>query len=205
MNDWVIENKRWVNIGVLLSTILVVSIILGFGYETSAEIPPELAIGQPSPDTFVANRSIDGIPDPVKTEAARRTAENNVAAPYTTNRATDQGVVSSINSFYAQLEAGAYGEIPEIPDVAAPDLSGMSLAEAEAAVEASNLGLVVVGTVEPPEEDSDGTIASQTPAPGVSVPEGSNIGVVRYVLGSSSTTAGETGGSRVSRRSSSTR
>jgi membrane-associated HD superfamily phosphohydrolase len=192
MNDWVIENKRWVNIGVLLSTILVVSIILGFGYETSVEIPPELAIGQPSPDTFVANRSIDGIPDPVKTEAARRTAENNVAAPYTTNRATDQGVVSSINSFYAQLEAGAYGEIPEIPDVAAPDLSGMSLAEAEAAVEASNLGLVVVGTVEPPEEDSDGTIASQTPAPGVSVPEGSNIGVVRYVLGSSSTTAGET-------------
>lgn len=191
MNEWVLENKRWVNIGVLLATIVVVSIILGFGYEAGDEIPPELAEGQPSPQTFVANRSIEGIPDPEKTEAARRTAENNVAAPYTTNRATDQGVVSSINAFYAQLEAGAYGEIPEIPEVAVPDLSGMSLADAEAAVAEANLGLVVVGTVEPPDETADGTIASQTPAPEVPVPEGTNIGVVQYLLGSSSTSAGE--------------
>jgi putative nucleotidyltransferase with HDIG domain len=192
MNEWVRDNKQWVNLGVLLATIIVVSIILGFGYEASSEIPPELAEGQPSPQTFVANRSIEGIPDPEKTEAARRTAENNVAAPYTTNRATDQGVVSSINAFYAQLEAGAYGEIPEIPEVAVPDLAGMSLPDAEAAAAAANLGLVVVGTVEPPDETGDGTIASQTPAPDVPVPEGTIIGVVQYVLGSSSTTAGGT-------------
>ena len=66
MNEWVLENKRTVNIGVLVATILLVSIILGIGYESNTDIPPEMAIGQPSPETFVADRSIDGIPDPEK-------------------------------------------------------------------------------------------------------------------------------------------
>jgi hypothetical protein len=192
MNEWVLENKRTVNIGVLVATILLVSIILGIGYESSADIPPEMAIGQPSPETFVADRSIDGISDPDKTEAARRTAENNVAAPYTTNRATDQGVVSSINAFYAQLDAGAFGEPPEIPNTEVPDVVGMTPDEAQAAAEAANLEIMVVGSVEPPDEESDGTIASQVPAAGATVQEGVSIGVVEYVLGSSSTTAGDT-------------
>ncbi len=192
MSDWIRENKRTANIGVLVVTVLLVSLILGFGYESSADVPPELAIGLPSPDTFVANRSIDGIPDPDETEAARRTAENNVAAPFTTNRATDQGVVSSINAFYAQLAAGAYGELPEIPDTEVPDVVGLSIEEAVAAAETSFLGILVVGSVEPPEEELDGTIASQVPAAGATVQEGSSIGVVQYVLGSSSTTAGST-------------
>ncbi len=192
MNERVLENKRTVNIGVLVATILLVSIILGIGYESSADIPPEMAIGQPSPETFVADRSIDGISDPDKTEAARRTAENNVAAPYTTNRATDQGVVSSINAFYAQLDAGAFGEPPEIPNTEVPDVVGMTPDEAQAAAEAANLEIMVVGSVEPPDEESDGTIASQVPAAGATVQEGVSIGVVEYVLGSSSTTAGDT-------------
>jgi putative nucleotidyltransferase with HDIG domain len=192
MNEWVLENKRGVNIGVLVATILLVSIILGIGYESSADIPPEMAIGQPSPETFVADRSIDGISDPDKTEAARRTAENNVAAPYTTNRATDQGVVSSINAFYAQLDAGAFGEPPEILNTEVPDVVGMTPDEAQAAAEAANLEIMVVGSVEPPEEESDGTVASQVPAAGTTVQEGVSIGVVQYVLGSSSTTAGDT-------------
>lgn len=192
MNEWVLENKRSVNIGVLVATILLVSIILGIGYESSADIPPEMAIGQPSPETFVADRSIDGISDPDKTEAARKTAENNVAAPYTTNRATDQGVVSSINAFYAQLEAGAFGEPLEIPNAEVPDVVGMTPDEAQVAAEAVNLEIMVVGSVEPPDEESDGTIASQVPAAGTTVQEGASIGVVEYVLGSSSTTAGDT-------------
>ena len=192
MNEWVLENKRRVNIGVLVATILLVSIILGIGYESNTDIPPEMAIGQPSPETFVADRSIDGISDPDKTEAARRTAENNVAAPYTTNRATDQGVVSSINAFYAQLEAGAFGETPEIPNTEVPDVVGMTPDEAQAAAEAANLEIMVVGSVEPPDEESDGIIASQVPAAGTTVQEGVSIGVVEYVLGSSSTTAGDT-------------
>lgn len=192
MSDWIRENKTMANIGVLVATILLVSLILGFGYESSAEVPPELAVGQPSPDTFVANRSIDGIADPVATEAARNTAENNVAAPYTTNRATDQGVVSSINAFYAQLAAGAYGEPPEIPDTEVPNLVGLSIDEAATAAEAARLGILIVGSVEPPDEDSDGTIASQVPAAGATVQEGRSIGVVQYILGSSSTTAAST-------------
>jgi putative nucleotidyltransferase with HDIG domain len=192
MNEWVLENKRTVNIGVLVATILLVSIILGIGYESSADIPPEMAIGQPSPETFVADRSIDGIADPEKTEAAQNNAANNVAAPYTTNRATDQGVVSSINAFYAQLEAGAFGETPEIPNTEVPDVVGMTPDEAQTAAEAASLEIMVVGSVEPPDEESDGTVASQVPAAGAIVQEGVSIGVVEYVLGSSSTTAGDT-------------
>ncbi|MCL1602045.1 MAG: HDIG domain-containing protein [Actinomycetia bacterium] len=192
MNEWVLENKRTVNIGVLVATILLVSIILGIGYESNADIPPEMAIGQPSPETFVADRSIDGISDPEKTEAAQNNAANNVAAPYTTNRATDQGVVSSINAFYAQLDAGAFGEAPEIPNTEVPDVVGMTPDEAQAAAEAANLEIMVVGSVEPPDEESDGTVASQVPAAGATVQEGVSIGIVQYVLGSSSTTAGDT-------------
>jgi putative nucleotidyltransferase with HDIG domain len=192
MNDWIRENKRTANTGVLIATILLVSIILGIGYESSPEIPPEIAIGQPSPQDFVADRSVDGIPDPDATEAARRTAENNVAAPFTTNRATDQGVVSSINAFYAQLAAGAFGEVPEILETEVPDVLGMNLEDAEAAVGAVNLELLIVGSVEPPDEEGDGTIASQLPAQGVVVSEGTTIGVVQYILGSSSTTVAET-------------
>jgi putative nucleotidyltransferase with HDIG domain len=46
--------------------------------------------------------------------------------------------------------------------------------------------------VEPPDEESDGTVASQVPAAGATVQEGRSIGVVQYVLGSSSTTAAST-------------
>ena len=190
MNEWLRRQQTVrANIGVLVLTLLVVSVILGIGYEPGAEVPPDLAVGQPSPETFVANRSIDSIPDPDKTEAARTSAELNVAAPYTTNRATDQGVVSSINAFYAQLAAGAYGEPPEIPDTEVPELVGLPLADAATAAEASSLGIEVVGFVEPPDEDADGNVASQVPAAGATVPEGTSIRVVQYVFGSSSTTA----------------
>jgi putative nucleotidyltransferase with HDIG domain len=192
MKGWMLENKRRMNIGVLIATIVLVSIILGIGYESSSEIPPEMAIGQPSPETFVADRSIDGIPDPEKTEVARSTAANNVAAPYTTNRATDQGVVSSINAFYAQLEAGAFGEAPEIPDTQVPDVVGLTPDEGAAVAEASKLTIATVGSVEPPDEEQDGTIVSQVPAAGTTVQEGVTIGVVVYVLGSSSTTLQDT-------------
>lgn len=112
MNNWIARKKRTVNIGVLLVTIVAVSVILALGYEREPEVGPDLAAGQPSPETFVATRSIEDIRDPDKTETARRTAENNVVAPYTINRAADQGVLNSINLFYAELDNGAFLDPP---------------------------------------------------------------------------------------------
>ena len=135
MNDMSTSAKRSLNIAVLLVTLVVVSVILGFGYESSAVIPPQLAIGQPAPETFVANRSIDNIPDPVATEQARQTAENNVAAPYRTDRSVDGEVIRTIASFYADLEEGAHGEAPVIPDTQVPDVVGLTLANATIAAQ----------------------------------------------------------------------
>ncbi|MEN8041709.1 MAG: HDIG domain-containing metalloprotein [Actinomycetota bacterium] len=192
MSDWIVDNKRLVNAGILLLTVLFVSAILAMGFESDAEVPPELAEGQPSPQTFVADRSIEGIPDPDKTEAARTTAENNVPAPYTINQATNQGVLSAINAFYAQLDDGALEPPPVVQTSTVPDLRGMTEAEAETAAAEENLVVTTVLILEPTDEADDGTIAEQSPSPGTEVDEGSSIDVGLYVLGSSSTTTGET-------------
>ncbi|MFV1963499.1 MAG: PASTA domain-containing protein, partial [Acidimicrobiia bacterium] len=192
MSDWIVENRRFVNVGVLLITMVVVSLIFAIGYEPSDEVPEELRIGEPSPQTFVANRSIEGIADPDKTEAARTTAENNVRAPYTINQVTTQDVVGAINLFYTQLDDGALEPPPTIQMKTVPDLVGKNATDASALAEDENLTVDIVRFVEPPEEIADGTVESQTPSPGVSVPEGSNIDVVMYKLGASSTTVGET-------------
>lgn len=192
MSGWTATKRRLVNGAVLAGTILAVSTVLGFGYESVSETPPELAVGLPSPDQFVADRSISGIPDPQATEAARRTAANNVAAPFTTNRATDQGVVSSITRFYAQLDAGAFGELPDPVTTQVPDFVGMTASDADQAAADANVGINVVGSVEPLEETQDGTVASQQPASGVTVDEGTIVNVVMYELGSSSTSTTDT-------------
>lgn len=192
MNDLSASAKRSLNIAVLLVTLVVVSVILGFGYESSAVIPPQLAIGQPAPETFVANRSIDNIPDPVATEQARQTAENNVAAPYRTDRSVDGEVIRTIASFYADLEEGAHGEAPVIPDTQVPNVVGLTLANATIAAQDAGLVVKVLSEIEPPDEISDGAIATQSPRAGTTVKEGSEISVDLYVAGSSSTTAGPT-------------
>jgi hypothetical protein len=112
MSDWVVDHKRAVNLTVLLVTTLVVSVILALGYEPAPDINPDLTVGQPSPERFVAERTTSEIDDPDKTEAARTTSENNVQAPYVINQATSQGVIFAIDNFYVQLEEGALGDPP---------------------------------------------------------------------------------------------
>ena len=192
MSDWVIENKRWVNIGVLIATLLAVSIILGFGYEAPAQVPEGIEVGQPSPEKFVANATTSEIDDPDKTEEARTAAANNVPAPFSQDPDRNQSVFTAINVFYSELSDGALGPAPEIPETEVPDVVGMTLGEAETAATAANMNIAVVRMIEPPDEESDGTIALQLTDPGKSVPEGSILGVVQYVIGATSTTASDT-------------
>lgn len=192
MNDWVVENKRWVNIGVLVATLLAVSIILGFGYESPAQVPEGIEVGQPSPQKFVANETTSAIEDPDKTERAQTTAANNVPAPYSQDPDINQGVFTAINVFYRELEDGAFGEPPVIPETAVPNVVGLSLSDAESAAAAASISIEVVSFIEPPDEESDGTIASQLTAPATVVPEGFVLDVNQFLLGASSTTAAET-------------
>lgn len=187
IKDWSDASKRMMNIAVVIATIVVVSLILGYGFESSAVIPPELAVGQPSPETFTADRSKE-VADPDATAIAKQTAENNVPAPYKIDRSVDQGVFNYINSFYFDLQDGAYGDLPVIPDVVTPNLVGMNMVDALAAAADVELTVTVVQRAEPPDETLDGRISSQVPAEGISVKEGSDISVVLYEVGSSSTT-----------------
>ena len=63
-----------------------------------------------------------------------------------------------------------------------PDLSGMTLSEAQSMATGLGLGTVTqTGTVDTADEDLDGLIESQDPAPGEVVDQGTDIGVVVYV------------------------
>jgi putative nucleotidyltransferase with HDIG domain len=192
MNDWVVENKGWVNIGVLVATLVAVSIILGFGYEAPAQVPEGIEVGQPSPEKFVANQTTSEIEDPDKTESAQTAAANQVPAPFSQDPNINQGVFTAINVFYRELEDGAFGEPPVIPETTVPNVVGMSLSDAEASAAAASISLEVVSLIEPLDEESDGTIASQLKAPDTVVPEGFVLGVNQFLLGASSTTVDET-------------
>ncbi|MDK1019087.1 MAG: hypothetical protein QGD89_06775, partial [Actinomycetota bacterium] len=143
--------RRTVNVAILAITILSVSVILGIGHESVPDIDPDLTVGRPSPERFVADRTTSEIPDVDKTESARRTAANSVPSPYNINQATSQGVVDAINAFYADLSDVAFLPLPAVLTTQVPDLVGMRIADAEAGAEASGLLLSIVGSVEPPE------------------------------------------------------
>ncbi len=192
MMEWAIANKRLVNIGVLVATLLAVSIILAFGYEAPAQIPAGIEVGQPSPERFQANATTSEIEDPDKTEEERTAAANNVPAPFSQDPDRNQSVFTAINVFYSELSDGAFGLAPEIVETEVPNFVGMTLADAEAAAAAANVSISVVRMIESRDEESVGTIALQLTDPGTSVPEGSTVGVVQYVIDATSTTAGNT-------------
>ncbi len=192
MSAWVLNKKRLVNIGILVVTILVVSIVLGLGHEDVPDLDPRLTVGEPSPGDFDANRTTSAIVDRDKTEAARATAAINVPAPFTQDPAIDTGVFNAINVFYTELESGSLGPPPVVETETVPSLVGKTKAEADAAVSDRRLSVVVTGFLEPPDELLDGTVATQTPVAGVQVDVDTRINVFIYMIGASSTTSTET-------------
>ena len=59
-----------INTGILFITVMLVSVILTAGKDTGGTAPLELAVGEPSPQDFVASRSTEPIEDEDATEAA---------------------------------------------------------------------------------------------------------------------------------------
>ncbi len=112
MTAFIDRNKTAVNILILIVTVVVTSVVLVLGYQQVTTVPPEIAVGHPSPQDFVADRSTSEFPDAEKTEEARKVAEINEEAPYTINQATSQNVLTDIAVFFSDLEKGAFLPAP---------------------------------------------------------------------------------------------
>ena len=82
MSTWMQHNRIAVHLGILGIAVIFASAVLLIGYDSTSELPPELGVGEPSPETFRANANTSAFPDDEKTEQAREIAENNVPAPF---------------------------------------------------------------------------------------------------------------------------
>lgn len=124
------RRKTAINILVFILTVVVASGILVLGYQEVTTVPPEVAVGQPSPEVFIANRTTSEFPDAKKTEEARTRAELNEEAPYTINQATSQNVLNDIALFFSDLDKGAF--LPAPPQTTTTTLAPATTAEDEA-------------------------------------------------------------------------
>ena len=104
------------NVGTLVLTILAVSLVLTVGRETPVESSPlPLAVGEPSPEPFVADRSTSPITDEAATQAARDTAGLNVDTVFTEDNSATIATQAEIANFYEDVRDGAFEEPPPAP------------------------------------------------------------------------------------------
>jgi putative nucleotidyltransferase with HDIG domain len=191
MTEWAQEHSVLVKSGIVALTVLFVSVLLMVGYDSTTEVPAEIAVGEPAPQDFVANRTTSEIPDPEKTEAAQQLAEDNVPAPLKIENATTQVVINDINRFFADLEAGTFLPVEEPEPVLVPDVVGLTADEAGTRATQAGLATTIGGTVPTPDEETDGTVAVQTPPAGTPVAEGTMITLVVFYLEGTTTTTTE--------------
>jgi hypothetical protein len=107
MNDVIQRHKALVSVAILLVTMALSAGILVLGYEQPVTVAPTIAVGEESPERFVANATTE-IEDPVKTQEARDQAAFNEPAPFTINQTTTQSVLTGIGVFFADLAEGAF-------------------------------------------------------------------------------------------------
>ncbi|NHZ70401.1 MAG: HDIG domain-containing protein [Proteobacteria bacterium] len=188
MSTWFEEHRTAVHLGILGLVIIFASIVMLIGYEGSTDVPPEIGVGQPAPQDFNANATTSAIPDPEKTAKEKELAAENVPAPFTIVSSTSQRVINTINSFFTDLDDGAFKPVEEPADVTVPNLVGLSGADAEKA--ASDAGLVpeIGSTVDTEDPEKEGTIASQLPRANSTVKEGATINLFIFRIVDPSTT-----------------
>ncbi len=105
-----VNRSALINTGILFITVMLVSVILAAGRDTGGTVPVELAIGEPAPETFIANRSTDPIEDPEATEAQREIARRSVETVYTKDNDATLTVIREVNSFFVDLKDVAIDE-----------------------------------------------------------------------------------------------
>ena len=105
-----VNRSALINTGVLFITVMLVSVILAAGRDTGGTVPVELAVGEPAPETFIANRSTDPIEDPEATETQREIARRSVETVYTKDNDATLTVIREVNSFFVDLKDVAIDE-----------------------------------------------------------------------------------------------
>ncbi|MEA2024403.1 MAG: HDIG domain-containing protein [Actinomycetota bacterium] len=142
-----------INAGILAITMLLVSLILVVGTDTGAEAPPEeLAIGQPSPETFIANRSTDPIVDEDATEDEQQKARNSVSTKYRNDNEATLTVIREVNSFFTDLRDVAIDEslIPEEEETTTSTTVETTTSSTVAGETTSSTSSTTTTTTEPP-------------------------------------------------------
>ena len=188
MTAWSQDHPVLIKAFIVALTVAFVSIVLMIGYDSSTEIPAEIAVGEPAPQDFVADQTSSEIPDEEKTEEAQRLARDNVPAPLKIENATTQVVINDINRFFADLEAGTFLPVEEPEPVLVPDVVGLTADEADKKAAIVGLSTTVGGTVPTLDEAFDGTVAVQTPSAGTPVAEGTVVTLVVFHLEGTTTT-----------------
>lgn len=112
-----LNRSALINTGILFVTVMLVSVILAFGKDTGGSVPIELAVGQPSPQDFIASSSTDPIEDEEATEVARERARLAVEPVYTNDNDASLTVIREVNTFFVDLTDVAIDEtlIPPEP------------------------------------------------------------------------------------------
>ena len=105
-----INRSGLINTGILFITIMLVAVILSAGRDSGGTVPIELAVGEPAPETFIANRSTDPIEDVEATEAQRDLARRSVETVYTDDTDATLTVLREVNSFFVDLKDVAIDE-----------------------------------------------------------------------------------------------
>lgn len=182
------HNRMVVHGAILAITIIFASVVLLVGYDSSSEVPQQVAVGSPAPKDFTADSSTGEFFDEEKTIEERELAANNVPAVFEINTTTSQNVINSINALFTDLEESAFlpQEAPEMVDV--PNLINLSIADAEAAAQAVGLDVAVTGTIVTTDETLDGVVAAQIPIATISVETGSVVSVSVFTIAGSTTT-----------------
>ena len=105
-----LNRSALINTGILFVTVVLVSVILTLGKDTGGSVPIELAVGQPSPQDFIASSSTDPIEDEEATEAARDRARLAVEPVYTNDNDASLTVIREVNTFFVDLTDVAIDE-----------------------------------------------------------------------------------------------
>jgi putative nucleotidyltransferase with HDIG domain len=105
-----LNRSALINTGILFITVMLVSVILTAGKDTGGTAPLQLAVGQPSPQDFVASRSTEPIEDEEATAAARERARLSVEPVYTNDNDASLTVIREVNSFFVDLQDTAIDE-----------------------------------------------------------------------------------------------
>lgn len=105
-----VNRSALINTGILFVTVMLVSVILTAGRDTGGTVPVQLAVGEPAPQDFVANRSTDPIEDPEATSAQREVARRSVETVYTKDNDATLTVIREVNSFFVDLKDVAIDE-----------------------------------------------------------------------------------------------